>query len=157
MTDRSGLDGLKINTKHNEGAMIMRTVCYESGEQYEGHYVGKWYEGQSKPQDIYFTLTRDGNMDIDYNPEIGNAVSGDVWHNRTLRIELPSNIYKLDEVNEMLDILKPLADKLMETYEEKYNGNNWVGIWKEVLVEELEIALKDFESSISWGNVDPDI
>lgn len=43
------------------------------------------YEGQTKPQPAYIEMDSAGVVIASANPEIGNAVTMDVWHQRTLQ------------------------------------------------------------------------
>lgn len=45
--------------------------------------TAKQYPGQHQPQRKRLTLERDGDVTLDYNPEIGSAVTMDRWHNVT--------------------------------------------------------------------------
>jgi hypothetical protein len=52
----------------------------------------KHYSGQLYPQNKRLTITRDGDVILDYNPEVGSAVSIDRWNNVLLTLTFSGHI-----------------------------------------------------------------
>lgn len=50
------------------------------------------FEGQTSPQPAFVEMDERGLVSADSSGEIGSAVLESVWHGRTLRFEVPSNI-----------------------------------------------------------------
>lgn len=85
------------------------------------------YQGQFNPQPAYVTLNlENGHVDADYSGEIGNAVTMDVWHNRTLRWSINSQLSG-SQVQEILEDILPTLQTILDGSEIEWNGNNWVG------------------------------
>lgn len=113
-------------------------------------YIGKWYEGQYNPQDLYLEINCEREAEIVYDPEIGRGTRSDVWHRRTLWIGMSGGIISIEESNKILDDLKPLIVKLEASYEEKWDGNNHIGHWDQEIVQEIRNYLYKFETELFW-------
>lgn len=83
------------------------------------------YSGQIKPQDTYIGLdTRNGKMWAECNCEIGNAIPFNVWHGQVRRYTIP--LFNATSVNELMEEIKPLAQRLVDGASEEWDGNNMV-------------------------------
>ena len=83
------------------------------------------YGGQNNEQGCYVELDcAQATLSADYNPEIGNAVPFSVWHGHDQRWEIPC--LRAGAANELLEDIRPLAERVVEGYESVWNGNNWV-------------------------------
>ena len=84
------------------------------------------YDGQSREQDAYITLDCDeGILSARYDPEIGGAVTQDVWHGRTIRWPV-SSMVTWDEITEAFDLIKPYAESILESYRSEWIDGNFV-------------------------------
>ena len=82
------------------------------------------YPNQCNPQPVYLYYIEDGTKYIDYDGNVGNGCSPDVWHKRTLRFSVSELITK--EAAEELLQDKALDDMLQEAHELTeivYNNN----------------------------------
>jgi hypothetical protein len=85
------------------------------------------YGSQSRPQDAYLELDLEtGKLTADYNGEIGNAVSSHVWHGRVQRINF-APLLKIEKINELMDDLEDLCQKILDNSSVDWNGSNYVG------------------------------
>jgi len=116
----------------------MKVYNHETNERVTD-YIGCWYPQQTKAQPIHLYLSNDGDVTIEHDPNIGGGVSSDVWHRRALSFTLNGSIYTEEEAGAMIEEYAELCDKLVDSYEERWNGNNYVGYWD----EELEQILMD--------------
>ena len=93
----------------------------------------KWYPNQSKQQEIFVELDcKKRQLSVNYNPEIGFGVPFAVWKKHVLRFNLPcSGIPKIKNINELLNVLKPLALCVINGYENVWDGNNCVAKYSE--------------------------
>lgn len=119
-------------------------------------YVGTWYSIQSAPQDIYLEIDSKEDPKIDVNGKIGNDVPAYVWHNRAIRIDMPSDCYSVEHINSILEDLKEDIEKIEESYSEEYQNGNIVGSWNDDLIEALrdKIESSEFYSSDLWFDRD---
>jgi len=91
------------------------------------------YQGQCLPQPAYLELdpTKCTNGLIchaDYSGEIGNAVPMSAWHNRVFRIPVSPQVSRrgLKALEKDAKFIT-LVDHLVDSWEEVWNGNNYVG------------------------------
>lgn len=83
------------------------------------------YQGQVDPQDCYIELdTRSGRMHADYNPEIGNAVPCEVYYGEIRHYAIPA--LKAETANELMEQIRPLAQRVADGTEIVWNGHNHV-------------------------------
>jgi len=88
------------------------------------------YTGQTDTQDIYLYVDAENErVWIDYDPEIGGAVTSDIWHGRTRRYQIYEMI-SATGANNLLDDEKviALAERIIAGATIKWDGNNYVGI-----------------------------
>jgi len=91
------------------------------------------YQNQCMPQPAYLELdpTKCTNGLIchaDYSGEIGNGVPMSVWHNRVFRIPMSPEVSRRGlKALEQDEKFITLVDQLVDSWEEVWNGNNYVG------------------------------
>jgi hypothetical protein len=85
------------------------------------------YPRQAAGQAAYVEMNKDGVIDARYNTEIGNPVSLDVWHSRTLHFPVPC----LVNGRALLDFLngegRGLLARIHAEHVIKWDGSNHVG------------------------------
>jgi hypothetical protein len=88
------------------------------------------YDGQYQAQRAELTINFSNNtIGVDYDGNIGNSQSMDSWHGKEISFTIPNNLSS-SQCEELLEIVKPLAEELMEEYTEEWNGSNWIGTIK---------------------------
>jgi hypothetical protein len=90
------------------------------------------YPQQTRPQPTYVELECEaldgaGRLSVIIDAEIGGAVPMTVWHNRVLRWAINAEYAVGSAVNELLDSIAPLAERVVAGYECIWDGNNNVG------------------------------
>lgn len=118
----------------------------------------KKYPAQTNPQEAYVHLDEDGVVTADYDPEVGGAVTADIWHGRTLRFSV-SPYVRGDELKQFLESEKTRAmlEKIHEHHEVYWNGNNYVGRLSKEAEEEVELLeqkLSELEEAKAWNAYD---
>lgn len=100
------------------------------------------YHGQTNPQKAFIEIDLDeGIMQADWDGEIGGAVPMRVWHGRVRRYDLPP--YCLPgPVNELMEEILPLAERMEKGYSCEWDGSNNVGKLDED-AQETEEAIRD--------------
>jgi hypothetical protein len=95
------------------------------------------YHGQTAAQDCYVELDcRDGALQADWNAEIGNAVPMPVWHNHILRWGIPA--LRPAAADELLVRLTPQAQRVVDGYDTKWDGNNTVATYSDDAAQAAE-------------------
>jgi len=90
------------------------------------HPLYCWYEGQTQPQDAYIEIDLDEEtVRADWDAEIGNAVPANVWHGRARRFNV-SNQLTQEEVDALIEKIKPYAKVLYANYIRHWDGSNYV-------------------------------
>lgn len=85
------------------------------------------YPGQHEPQDAYVEVgLEQQTLCADYNGEVGNAVPADVYHGQVRRYEIPA--LTSTAANELLEEIRPLAERMVADWDEKWNGNDMVAV-----------------------------
>lgn len=96
------------------------------------------YERQSSAQPAFISLDlEDQELRADWNSEIGNGIPMDVYLGHTRRFRIPSDLSKT-AINNLLDEIKPLAEKVLSGYESYWDGNNHQARLNDVAEEALE-------------------
>lgn len=96
------------------------------------------YPGQFRPQQAYIELDpSDKTLRCDWNGEIGNAVPFDVYHGRVLRFSFHPSA-KLRDVRDTMRAIAPACAEMVKAYDERWDGNNFRGVWKEDLRDQVE-------------------
>lgn len=85
------------------------------------------YPGQIWPQDAYIEIDcEDQTICAESDPEIGGAVPERVWNNRAQRIEVTKYLSAW-AVNELLDSLAPLAERVIAGFSAEWRNGNYRG------------------------------
>jgi hypothetical protein len=98
------------------------------------------YSGQYKPQDKRLTLLENGDVRLDYNPEIGSLVSGDQWNRVTIVISFDGHI----STKEIIAFYAKYKDIFKEIHAGRsceWKNGNWVGRYTneaETLIDSLQ-------------------
>ncbi len=108
------------------------------------------YDSQTSRQDVYIEIDcRGETISASYNAEIGNAVPARVFHGHEQRFTVP--LLTVEEMNDLLDRLAPLAERVIAGYESSWNGSSHVAVFdddaKEALSEIEEICISISESA----------
>lgn len=131
----------------------MKAYNHKIGD-FEDEYIGCWYSGQIFPQPISLHVPGKGDAYITYNPNIGSGCSPDQFHNRERLFSISLDILSLKERDYILKSFQSEIAELQNSYEEKWDGNNYVGYWNEKLIINLELELLDFiqlgENELEW-------
>jgi hypothetical protein len=91
----------------------------------EGNELHCRYPGQNQVQDCHVELDAEhGKLSASYNPEIGTAVPMRVWHGHVVRWLIPA--LKAEPANALLDEIAPLAKRVCDGYESRWDGHNHV-------------------------------
>lgn len=88
------------------------------------------YPGQTSAQPcaVYLDCAT-GGLEARYNPEIGNAVPSREWHGHVQTWRIPC--LKARAANALLDAIEPLAQRVCDGYENRWDGNNHVADFDE--------------------------
>ena len=112
------------------------------------------YPRQQQPQDCYLALDlRDGTFTADWNAEIGNAVPSEVYHGHVRRYAIP--VLSAETVNNLLHDMAPLAQRVIDGYDSRWNGNNHFAH----LSEDAQAADATIQGRLEdvWGAIEPDL
>ena len=113
--------------------------------------IGKWYPGQSHPQDIELYLNFQTRVAIIYyNGEVGNARPAAIFEGKAAVWQLPSKVYTIKHCKQILADIQPWLDKLIASYEEVYTGNGYKGQYSHVIYDEIEAILDEEFSYIDF-------
>jgi hypothetical protein len=86
------------------------------------------YPGQFNAQPVYLELdTRDGQLSCSYNPNIGGGTTFDHHHRLILSAEIPC--LTADAANTLMQEVAPLAQRVLDGADERWDGNNSVGVF----------------------------
>lgn len=85
------------------------------------------YPNQMHPQSAHLELTEDGEVRVDYNGEIGNAIPADVFYERTLRWDIPENL-SIEGIDSLLEKALPLLEQIQDHRTIVNNGANLIGL-----------------------------
>jgi len=85
------------------------------------------YSGQSEPQPCYVEVDlKNQVLMADYNAEVGNAVPFAVFHGVERRYPIPA--LTSTAANDLLEQIRPLAERMISDWEEEWDGNNHVAV-----------------------------
>ena len=107
------------------------------------------YPQQTQPQPVYLSLDERGNVSIDWDGEIGNAVPVYVWHGRTRRWKLNGPVSR-KTANRIMGDLKPQLRRILFGLSVDWNGSNNVG----TLNEDAKLASSEIEEYLSGVEAD---
>jgi hypothetical protein len=89
------------------------------------------YPKRNAPQGAYIELDcKTGRLAADWNAEIGNAIPFSVHHGHDRRYSISSSM-SATAINELLDELAPIAQRIIDGYDAKWDGNNNVAVLNE--------------------------
>jgi hypothetical protein len=112
------------------------------------------YASQLNPQPCYVELDCDKEtLSASYNGEVGNAVPFTVYHGHDQRWGIPC--LTADAVNEFMEEILPLAQKIVDGYESIWNGHNHVADFTEdaqEAIEEIESKCDELERTTDESN-----
>ena len=115
------------------------------------------YERQSNPQPAYVELSEDGVVTAGANPEIGNAVTMDVWHCRTLQWSIDPGLTGAQIAAAVLSAL-PLLERVHAGHTVEFDGSNMGGTLTDDAAEasaELGRMLEKLRSEVNvWSAAD---
>ena len=104
------------------------------------------YPSQNKPQDIYCEIHDSGDVWIEANVEIGNAVPFNVWHGITRRVTL-HNIETKADARRWYAQNKADIRAVVNGMSQEWNGSNYIGR----LTSSAQAALDRLEyNSYEW-------
>ena len=87
-----------------------------------------------------------------YSSEIGRgSTSSDCWHGRSIRW-LISPWLRVRAINYLLEELELLAQRVVDGYDEEWDGSNWVGTY----TDDAESAKHQIESICEQSGIDVD-
>lgn len=114
------------------------------------------YPRQSDRQAVYLEADLDSaTMTVRYDPEIGNAVTMDVYHGRTNRYGLIGTPTP-EAANELMKDALPLVRRMVAGYETHWDGSNNVGRYitddARVADDKLEALCESIEYGAEDGN-----
>jgi hypothetical protein len=83
------------------------------------------YSGQTQRQGCYIELNcPNRTLSASYNPEIGNAIPFSVYHGHDQRFGI--NLMRGSTVNDLMEEILPLAQRVVDGYDSKWDGNNYI-------------------------------
>ncbi len=111
------------------------------------------YKSQVNAQDLYLEIDPELDFDsgvfIESNAEIGGSVPSRIFHRRALRFKFQPEICSRDEAAGFISDNTDLINSLIASYDEGWDGNNFVGKWDESLIEKLQESCDGFETEWS--------
>lgn len=88
---------------------------------------------------------KDCRIDAESDGEIGGGVPESVWNGRQMRLEIPANVTRHGLQRLASDPeANRLAENLIESYTEDWDGSNYVGHWDTELVLKFQNFLDNF-------------
>lgn len=112
------------------------------------------YSGQTFPQPCYIELDcKTETLSASYNAEVGNAIPFSVYHGHDQRWGIPC--LTADAVNEFMEEILPLAQKIVDGYESIWNGHNHVADFTEdaqEAIEEIQSRCDELERTTDESN-----
>lgn len=112
------------------------------------------YSGQTNPQKVYIEFRPgEGTVTAGSDSEIGNAVPFSVWHGTVRRYHLPV-VPTPQAVNELMEELQPLLERVVAGFMEYWDGSNYVGR----LTENTQAVEDEIRRTIDgWQWIDEDL
>ena len=111
------------------------------------------YDRQTQQQECYIALNcREKILTASYNGEIGNAIPFSVFHGHIRRYGIPCVI--ADAANELMDEILPLAQRIVDGYESRWDGNNMVAALShdaKLAEANMEKIIDDYEADEHTG------
>ena len=105
------------------------------------------YGGQNRPQPAYVFMNEDGTVYAECSYGVGNIVSSDVWHGRTLLWNVPPkvNCNSLAKALESVDVIK-LLERIHCGHRVGFDGYNFVSS----LDGDAQVASKELQCIIDF-------
>lgn len=99
------------------------------------------YPGQVRHQPCrgYLDCCR-GRLGASYDPEIGNNIPADEYHGHTQVWTIPC--LRAEAANALLAAVAPLAERVVDGYEDLWDGSNW----RAVFDEDAQAAIREIEA-----------
>ena len=95
------------------------------------------YPGQYQNQPAYIKIDiRNGRVWPDYNGNIGGGCSPDEFHGLVQRFSIPGEIHRTD-LSQLLKDNVNFFQKVVDSYEEKWNGSNYVARRREGVADDI--------------------
>ena len=95
------------------------------------------YAGQYQPQPAYIAVDiRRGKVYPDYNGNIGGGCSPDEWYGLIQKFPIPAAMHRSELIELMNDNVE-FFQKVIDAYEEEWNGSNYVAKIKSGVSEEI--------------------
>lgn len=133
-----GLGTARISQIIKENPMSNVTVTVTPVAPAELH---RQYSGQSEPQPCYVEVDlRTRALGADWNGEIGNAIPFSVHHGFERRYPIPA--LTSTAANELLEKIRPLAERMCSDWREEWDGHNH----KAILGEDAAAAEEEIEA-----------
>lgn len=113
------------------------------------------YENQCNPQPAYLVLDPvEPDLEADYSGEIGNGMPADVWHNRVIRISIPacSSYQGIKALEENEQLIK-FVEKMRDSFEDHWDGNNYVGRYYDGWADDLMDIERMIEGVMDYVDV----
>ena len=101
------------------------------------------YEGQCNPQERFFEVFADGRVEVNVNPEIGNAVPCRVWTGEIRRYTIPSG-YTRKDIETFYSAHRAQFAKVVKGLSIEWVTSNFIGILSaeaKKAEEEIQYAL----------------
>jgi hypothetical protein len=101
------------------------------------------YSGQCTPQGRFFEVRANGQVSVDVNGEIGNAVPMNVWNNEVHRLHIPRE-YVRSDITAFYLPHRTEFETLVKGMSTVWNGNNYIG----TLTSDANEALESLEYAL---------
>lgn len=117
--------------------MKIKTVCKTDEDGIFPVYAK--YKNQTESQSAFVELDlKNKLLSADYSSNIGSTIPMYVYHRHAIRFPILSQTTK-DTINDLLDEIEPLANRVLGGYESVWNGNNYVGKFTDDAADAIEI------------------
>ena len=111
------------------------------------------YDRQTSAQPCYIELDcRSAQLSASYNAEIGNARPMSVYHGHHQRWQIPC--LTASAANDLLRELLPMAQRIVDGYDSRWDGNNNVARFAddaECAIEDIDAICSSYEADESTG------
>ena len=127
-------------------------VCNQEGDIYQGDYYGWWYPLQMQAQGLYLYVDDEGASIYECG-EIGNGgTPATIFNKKAVWFRLPFDVCSDKWAEDLLKELKPLTDKLIESYNDNDKWNERIQYDIERFIEGLswETDLYFYDNGYSW-------
>ena len=109
------------------------------------------YQGQFYHQPAYLELDPESKtLTAGYSGEIGNAIPMAVYHGTVLRFTIPP-MTKLRDVRSLMTWIAPACARLVDSYDEKWDGHNFYGVWDNDILDWVNHEIGSAVYETPWG------